>query len=199
MPNIELKNASIITHGGHGDGPNNSFNPTAGVGLVTNQTTWAGGGLIQVLGAMGKSGNPAPKPAIAPHHGTENDGAEHFASYREHANILRTWLVAYGVGGPVLILSQDKIWGKLSTSGSLRLIAVLFLTGVSLQVASAAINKSVMWACYYGETEPMYKATVRYKIANWLSGQYLIDFTCDTAAMATFAAATYFSFSSLVS
>ena len=74
----------------------------------------------------------------------------------------------------------------------------MFLIGVSLQVLLAAINKSVMWACYYGETNEKYRSTKRYRFASWLSEQYWIDFLLDAAAMLAFATATYCSFSALM-
>jgi hypothetical protein len=128
-----------------------------------------------------------------------SDGGDgHYAAYEEHARTLRTWLVAYGIGGPVLILSQADVWKRLAASGSLRLIAGLFLSGVVLQVILAAINKSAMWACYYGELEPSYQSTRRYKFGRWLSEQYSIDLVVDLAGMCLFAYATYRSFAALL-
>jgi hypothetical protein len=129
---------------------------------------------------------------------TSEVGEGHYAAYEEHARTLRTWLVAYGIGGPVLILSQAEVWKRLAASGSLRLIASLFLSGVVLQVVLAAVNKSAMWACYYGELEPAYKSTRRYKIGLWLSERYLIDFLFDIAGMFLFAYATYLCFAALL-
>lgn len=120
-----------------------------------------------------------------------SDGAGHFEAYSQHSAVLRTWLVAYGIGAPALFLSQDKIWQALAKSGQLPTIGFLFLFGVFLQVFLAAINKSVMWACYYGDIEPSYQTTRRYRGALWLSERYSIDITCDLVAMASFALATY--------
>ncbi|SEQ29957.1 hypothetical protein SAMN04488038_105178 [Solimonas aquatica] len=112
-------------------------------------------------------------------------------AYSQHAGVLRTWLVAYGIGAPALFLSQDKIWEVLAKSGRLPSIGILFLAGVALQVVLAAVNKSVMWACYYGEMKPAYKDTRRYKLADWLSRQYAIDFVLDLISMGGFGIATY--------
>ena len=122
---------------------------------------------------------------------TSDDGEGHYLAYLEHARTLRTWLVAYGIGGPVLILSQDSLWKRLAASGHLSMIAALFLCGVALQVLLATTNKNAMWAVYYGELEPKYQATRRYKLGLWLSSQYAIDFLCDFASLALFAYATY--------
>ena len=137
-----------------------------------------------------------PKKSSPAH---SSDGAEHFEAYSQHSAVLRTWLVAYGIGAPALILSQDKIWVALSKSGLLPRIGFLFLFGVFLQVSLAAVNKSVMWACYFGEITPSYKKTKRYRGANWLSERYSIDLACDIGAMVAFAFATYLSFTVLAS
>jgi hypothetical protein len=129
---------------------------------------------------------------------TAEPGEGHYAAYEEHARTLRTWLVAYGIGGPVLILSQAAVWQRLATSGSLRLIAGLFLTGVVLQVVLAAINKSAMWACYYGEVEPDFQYTWRYRVGRWLSERYAIDLLFDIVGMCLFAYATYRCFAALL-
>ena len=53
-------------------------------------------------------------PEAAP---TSRDDAEdHYQSYAEHNRILRTWLVAYGIGAPVLILSNDTLWARLASA-----------------------------------------------------------------------------------
>ena len=55
--------------------------------------------------------------------------------------MLRLWLVAYGVGGPVLLLSSSEVTAKVVASGQAYLIVVPFLLGVPLQVVNAALNK----------------------------------------------------------
>lgn len=76
---------------------------------------------------------------------------EYFGTYAEHTRVLRTWLVAYGVGGPVLILTNDKILLKVSGAPDASSIALLFGVGVAAQVLIAFINKVALWGVYYGE------------------------------------------------
>ena len=135
-----------------------------------------------------------PKPALPAAASATVEKSTHFEAYTQHSSVLRTWLVAYGIGAPALFLSQDKIWQALAKSGLLATIGALFLAGVFLQVAIAAINKSVMWACYYGDIDPLYKETRRYKGACWLSDKYSIDLAADLGAMAAFCVATYYCF-----
>ena len=148
-----------------------------------------------------KSTGPSVEGQLSPGGDDEllsDGGVSHYSAYQEHARTLRTWLVAYGIGGPVLILSQAEVWKRLAISGSLRVIAGLFLTGVVLQVILAAINKSAMWACYYGELEPSSQSTRWYQLGRWLSRQYIIDFFTDLAGMCLFAYATYRCFAALL-
>ena len=144
-------------------------------------------------GQNSSAANTEPNSLLA-----SEPGAGHYAAYEEHARTLRTWLVAYGIGGPVLILSQAAVWQRLARSGSIRLIAGLFLTGVVLQVVLAAINKSAMWACYFGEVDPDFQSTRRYRVGRWLSERYAIDFLFDTIGMCLFAYATYRCFAALL-
>lgn len=135
-------------------------------------------------------------PISAQHEHAQN--LAHYSAYEKHAKILRTWLVAYGIGAPVLMVTQESMWKRLASSGDLRITAVLFLAGVALQVALAALNKSVMWACYFGELNPEFKLTRRYRVAEWLAERYSIDFFCDLFSILFFTAATFLTFGALV-
>jgi hypothetical protein len=138
-------------------------------------------------------------PVAAPTHlaHATPDSAGYYAVYEEHARTLRTWLVAYGIGGPVLILSQEAVWIQITKTGSLPLVAKLFLAGVVLQVVLAAVNKSAMWALYCGEVDLEYAKTKRYKFGSWLSERYVIDLALDLSSMVLFAWATYACFVAL--
>jgi hypothetical protein len=81
-------------------------------------------------------------------------GEGFYKAYEEHSKTLRTWLVAYGIGAPVLFLTNDSLAGKLASSPQAGLIGVVFLIGTLLQVLLAALNKGVMWACYYAAAVP---------------------------------------------
>jgi hypothetical protein len=129
---------------------------------------------------------------------SSGDVEDHYTAYEDHANTLRTWLVAYGIGAPVLILSQQEIWESLKKTHTLRLIAVLFICGVVTQVVLAAVNKTAMWACYFGSIDEDFSKTRRYRFAHWLSRQYSVDLLCDLGAMVLFACATYLTFVNLI-
>jgi hypothetical protein len=115
----------------------------------------------------------------------------YYSAYEQHSAILRTWLVAYGVGAPVLVLTNEKVWELLRHSGDSRFIAGCFLLGVVLQVVMAALNKVLMWSSYYAEEDAGYAATRRYALTEVLRGQFWIDFLIDVLAILLFVTATY--------
>jgi hypothetical protein len=121
--------------------------------------------------------------------------ATFYKSYEEHSKVLRTWLVAYGIGAPVLFLTNDRLATIFAASSGAAAIAKLFLTGVVLQVLLAATNKAAMWGCYYAARHPK-KALGkrRFRFALWISEQFWIDFLVDFATLLVFGAATWGAF-----
>jgi len=115
-----------------------------------------------------------------------------YAAYEEHTKTLRTWLVAYGIGAPVLFLTQPTLMATLKASGEGKIIGILFLTGVGIQVILAALNKTIMWRLYSAELdrEKVNKGGLVLRVCDWLSEKYLIDFIADLATILLFAAAT---------
>jgi len=126
--------------------------------------------------------------------GTRDDnpaGSYYYTAYEKHSSVLRVWLAAYGVGAPVLVLTNEHVWSLLRQSGESRFIAGCFLLGVVLQVIIAALNKALMWSSYYAEEHVDYVETRRYRITAALRGQFWIDFLADLIAILLFATATY--------
>jgi len=117
---------------------------------------------------------------------------KHFDTYIEYAKILRTWLVAYGIGAPALILTNEKITANLLDKPSIKCFAMAFLAGVILQVFLASLNKIIMWCCYYGEeVDPDFQETKRFKVAYYISSQFWIDIVIDVSTMLAFGYATF--------
>jgi hypothetical protein len=114
-----------------------------------------------------------------------------FDAYQEYSKVLRTWFVVYGIGGPVLLFTNDTFARTLKASGEGRSLAALFLAGVALQVVLAALNKFSMWGIYFGEFKGEFKRTRRYKLSHWFSEQFWIDFVVDILTLFLFAAATW--------
>ena len=123
---------------------------------------------------------------------------EYLQAYGEHARILRSWLVAYGIGAPVLLMTNDAFAAAVQDSKNARLIAGCFLTGVALQVLVSAVNKASMWGLYYGETTSSFKNAVPYRIAHWLSERYWTDLLVDVVTMGLFVLATLKAFFAVI-
>lgn len=66
-------------------------------------------------------------------------------SYRNFSKTLRTWLVAYGIGAPVLFASQEEFSSLFVDKVSALRIICLYLIGVSSQILSALLSKISMW------------------------------------------------------
>jgi hypothetical protein len=122
----------------------------------------------------------------------ESDG--YYRAYEEYSKVLRTWLVAYGIGAPVLLFTNDHLSDAVRKSSLAAYIAWFFLIGVGLQVLLAAVNKNVMWMLYWGEKWPELDAQPLYRAAAWLSFQYWIDVLTDVGTIVLFGAATLISF-----
>ena len=119
------------------------------------------------------------------------DREEYFKAYEEYSKVLRTWFVAYGIGGPLLLLTNETLAKAIKGSGQGKSLAALFLTGVALQVILAALNKVSMWGIYFGEFKNVFKSTRRYKISHWFSEQFWIDLLVDILTIISFAVATW--------
>ena len=126
------------------------------------------------------------------------DREEYFRAYQEYSKVLRTGLVAYGIGAPVLLLTNEALAKAIKASGEASTLAVLFLIGGSLQVILAAVNKASMWGIYYAEIAETFKHTRRYKSAHWFSEHFWIDFVIDVITLLSFGIATWRGFQVLV-
>lgn len=116
--------------------------------------------------------------------------AAFFANYAEYAKTLRAWLVAYGIGGPVLLITNKELSAALKASAYRNDIVDLFLVGVALQVSLAFINKWCAWHMYVGEYESAYKSRTRYKVWSWLNDRSWIDMLVDGGSLVAFALST---------
>ncbi len=119
---------------------------------------------------------------------------EYFDAYKEHSKTLRTWLVAYGIGAPVLFMTNEKLVQKFSDSPDSELIAAFFLIGVVLQVLLAVMNKAVNWASYFAEGHKERKKEKLFTFACWFCDQFWVDMLIDIASLVFFAIATWKSF-----
>ena len=121
---------------------------------------------------------------------TTTDSEGYYKVYEEHMKTLRAWFVAYGVGGPVLFVTQQHFAETLVGSGAITFIAYLFLLGVVLQVIIAALNKWVSWYLYYCSEHSSANTGKIYKIVKNISEMFWIDIVFDIGTLVLFAWAT---------
>lgn len=120
----------------------------------------------------------------------ENVYGEAFDRYEK---MLRTWFVAYGIGGPVLFLTQDNLRKALVTDPNGWWIGILFLAGLAVQVFESFFYKMCMWQLYYHEAEKDDKrCCIRwmYERSKSVKRNFLIDICFDLATIILFAIAT---------
>lgn len=120
----------------------------------------------------------------------EVDRKGHYKVYDDYAKNLRMWFVAYGIGGPVLLLTQESISNKIAQSGYARNIVYGFLIGVLCQILLSLINKWNNWTIYsFSENENLMKKW-RFKAADIISEQFWIDILLDILTVVAFGYAT---------
>jgi hypothetical protein len=136
---------------------------------------------------------------------TRSPGAEagnlNLTSYSFYNSTLRAWFIAFGVGFPALVLSQQHLFNKVAES---RWPSLLLLFGVGLQIVGAILNKYVNWACYWRAQsgDPDDKFKLKHPVLSWLtdiSPRMGIDFTIDLLSLAAFATGAVWAAFSLTS
>jgi len=114
-----------------------------------------------------------------------------YEPYSHFSRTLRAWLVAYGIGGPVLIASQDHLSKAILESGAGFAVTALFLTGVAVQIVASLLYKYSMGIIYSSELDPTIEKTAYYKVADWISDAFLLEFVFDIVSIGCFVIATY--------
>ena len=121
---------------------------------------------------------------------TPKDDTGFYEPYSHYNNLLRTWLVAYGIGGPAVLVTHKDFFQDVARKGNLTVIGWLFLAGVAAQVFIAFINKISMWYLHYGEGNEEFKKTYRYKCSHALSEVFWPDIIADILSIISIGIAT---------
>ena len=116
----------------------------------------------------------------------EDEREASFRTYFEYNRVLRTWFVAFGIGGPALFLVNDAVARRLAAADELELVSLLFLLGAAAQVAGALTNKVANWYVYIASVDEGFERTVRYRVAEWLVAQFWIDIVLDVLTIGVF-------------
>ncbi len=132
-----------------------------------------------------------------------SDHESHFANYAEYSKTFRSWMVAYGIGGPILLLVSKDAPQTVAGSAQLPTIVTLFVVGVGLQIFLALLNKWAAWQMYRGAWSSycsennisggdLHHKTRIYAVWSWINNrQSWVDFACDVLALAAFSYATW--------
>jgi hypothetical protein len=115
---------------------------------------------------------------------------EYGGAFDRYEKMLRTWFVAYGIGGPFLFLTQASLREKLVAAPNSWLIGILFLIGVASQVFESILYKMTTWYQYRGEVKNDIKSRRMYKFSKWIEDNYWIDMVFDLSTLTLFFLAT---------
>ena len=121
-----------------------------------------------------------------------------YEPYKAFATSLRTWFVAYGIGAPLVFLSNDSTRTAISKYEHQELLVALFLGGVVLQILEAMLYKHAMWHLYYGEGNAGYQNKLRYKVSDAVSEAYWLGVIFDLGTLVVYGFGTWHAFLALV-
>lgn len=125
-----------------------------------------------------------------PHRKLEGDSG-FYEPYIQYARTLRAWFVAYGIGVPVLLVSQEFIAKAIIKAGTGELITWLFLIGVAVQVLAAFLYKYAMSYLYFDEFGGELEGTRRLRCAIWLSNAIWLEMLFDVVSVVLFSWGTF--------
>jgi hypothetical protein len=120
-----------------------------------------------------------------------NSDSGFYEPYIQYARTLRAWFVAYGIGVPVLLVSQEYIARAIIKAGNGKVIAWLFLGGVAVQVLAAFLYKYAMNYLYCDEISDELEGSWRLRIAEWLSDAVWLEMLFDVLSIALFVYGTF--------
>lgn len=123
---------------------------------------------------------------------------EIFRTYEEYAKTLRTWFVAYGIGGPVLFLTNDSVREAFTTTELGKRIGMTFLLGVGIQVVLAFLNKAANLSGYFAAIQPERNSRRSSRLWAKFGEQDWVDFVADFVTIALFGWATWAAFNLVV-
>jgi len=113
-----------------------------------------------------------------------------YAAYASLAQTFRGWLVAYGIGAPVLFLSHDTVMRSVKTMPDASYVVLAYLIGSLLQVSLVWLYKLTMWWAYLEEMDTISEDSARYKFVNWFTNTVWIEGIVDCLTICMFVYAT---------
>jgi hypothetical protein len=128
----------------------------------------------------------------------EDGDKELYSVYEDYAKTLRTWLVAYGIGLPAVILARKELFDALQSHAGFATIVLLLLLGTATQILLAFFNKWAAWLRFAWLDDPERAGSKLLRFANWYSNQFWIDMVLELTTLGCFAYATYLCFLSFI-
>ncbi len=117
---------------------------------------------------------------------------EYFQDYTAFSRDLRVWLIAYGIGAPVLFVSNAAIYDKVLQHGDGKLIVILFLIGVSFQIFEASTSKWMSWIQYSCKIDKKHKHLR--PLADYWFNRIIPRFVVELLSIVSMVYATYLTF-----
>jgi len=116
--------------------------------------------------------------------------SDNLEKYTEYNKVLRSWFVAFGVGGPAIFLINDEVRNKLIETGEIKVVVFLFLFGATVQISIAFINKVINWYVHQGNDEEFVK-TIRYRWSETITNWFWLDIVTDLLTFGAFGCAVW--------
>lgn len=125
------------------------------------------------------------------------EAKEYFEQYWRYCAAVRNWLVAFGVGSCVLLISEKAgIFKEVCEQEKIDIVLWL-LVGVIAQILLAILNKYIHWCVYWGMENEKFGKSWCYKIAEKMSRCFWIDVLADVLTIIAYTVAIWKMFGGL--
>lgn len=114
-----------------------------------------------------------------------------YEAYSGFAKTLRTWLIAFGVGAPIIFFQSPEAWAALGKNGAVRPFVYCFLIGIAIQVFCSLLFKTAMWYLYMSELGEIQEDAWQFTASQWVSTAYWLELFLDVATISLFTYATF--------
>ena len=111
--------------------------------------------------------------------------------YASFSRNLRGWLIAFGVGAPVLLVSQESVATRLSASPRFEFIVWTFFVGLTSQILAVFFYKMTLGGLYLGEEGQYSKDGRWWKFCYWSYRQQWLELIPDVVTLVAYAVAVY--------
>lgn len=111
---------------------------------------------------------------------------EYFEQYWRYCAAVRNWLVGFGVGSCILLVSEKSGIFKDVSHEKKGNILIWLMIGIVVQIVLALVNKYIHWCVYWGMESKEFRKSIWYRAANRVSRWFLIDVCADVFSIVAF-------------